>query len=113
MKPYGVTLPAVGSPEGWHPAPCVNAMHFKEHELGTWLVHVAQKTKFLSLFFFFCIAIFILLFLTRIFSILISSRWEDISPRAVLHTAAGHPGQQWFETPSLPHSPAGVRGLLL
>lgn len=51
------------------------------------------------------------LFLTQILSVLISSRWEDVSSPAVLCTAAGHPGLWRFcKTPSLSDPPASVTG---
>lgn len=101
----GVTLPAVEQPQGYHRTAPANAAFFKEHK---WLGHGLYLCKRRS-FLFLCIAIFILLFLTQIFSILISSRWEEMSSSAALCTAAGHPRLRRFrETPSLPDSPALV-----
>lgn len=67
------------------------------------VVLVAKRRSFL----FLCFAIFMLLFLTQVFSILISSRWEEMPSPEALCTAAGHSRlQQFGETASLPGSPA-------
>jgi len=104
--PSGVTLPAAEQPPGL-PAHCSCNKDHKWPGHGLYLLCKRQSLLFL------CIAIFILLFLTQIFSILISSRWEEMSLPAALCTAAGHPRLWRFgETPSLPDSPALVLGVL-
>lgn len=84
-------------------------LHFlKTTSVWEGVVLVAKRQSFL----FLCFAIFMLLFLTQVFSILISSRWEEMPSPEALCTAAGHPRlQQFGETASLPGSPALFLGV--
>lgn len=84
-------------------------LHFlKNTSVLEGVVRVANRRSFL----FLCFAIFMLLFLTQVFSILISSRWKEMPSPEALCTAAGHPRlQQFGETASLPNSPVLFLGV--